>query len=441
VTLSRSLLGPGSAGATATAAQLALLTSTVSAILRADAQRRREQFLRDNAAAPTVFIDSVNGSDANDGTTPAKAYATLGKLTSAGAVAGARIGLARGSTFTLAGAFTFPSLTGTPSPVNRTVIGAYGTGAAPVITGNIFNITAAGSAGSYIDVQDLKFTNCGSGYALFIFNALPQFDNRVKRCEFGPHPGTGGIIMGVTGGLIEDCYFHDVWNNVEYPSGIGYAFLLTTGSDTTVARFNTIYNCYKGPGAANTHRDLLFYRNLVIKCRVNGIDIAGGGVVGHAPKIISNFVWHNPTTPNGHGIDTQSSSVGPYWRNNIVVSDYTGAVGNVELYCIDSTSYSSVDVDYNLGYLYPGSTASYGKLGTNLYADLAAFQTALAGTSFAGKEAHSISADPLIANLAWPNGAYVPLAGSPALNAGVAVAPVSDAYLGTAPDLGAYEVA
>lgn len=409
-----------------------------SSTIRSWNARRQAAFERDNTPTGTVFIDSINGSDSNSGATPALAYATIGKLTSAGVVAGSRIMLRRGSTFTIS-AFTLPTLTGTPSPTNRTVIGSYGSGPLPVITGNIFQITAAGVGGSYIDIQDVKFTANGGGYALFIYNATAQTDCRVKRCEFGPHTGTGGIIMGVIGGLVEDCNFHDIWSNVEYPSGGGNGVFLTSGSDNTEVRYNMISNCYKGLLTGNTFRDVVFHHNVVIKCRVNGIDMGGGGVVAHPPKIYNNFVWHSPTTPNGHGIDTQGAAVGPIWRNNIVYCDYTNATAtNVQLYCIDSTSYASVDTDYNLGWQAPGCTAPYGKLGTTTYATLADWQAALNGTSYAGKEAHSLAADPLIANPA--GGLYFPLPGSPAIDYGVVVGGVNDQYLGAAPELGAYEV-
>lgn len=313
---------------------------------------------------------------------------------------------------------------------------AYGRGAAPKFTGGQLVIGQ-----SYIDVQDLWFTANGSSYALFVFNGTTtNIGNQVKRCEFGPHTGTGGLIMGVTGGVVEDCYFHDVWSNVEYPSGTGVGCFFTTGSDNTEIRYNVVRNCYKGIMSGNVHRSLNIHHNIVDKCRVNGIDMSGGGVAGAPARIVNNFVWHRPTTPNGHGIDTQASMTGHYSRNNIVYCDYDGAAGNVELFCIDSTTYPDGDYDYNLGWIKPGTSgANYGKLGTTEYATLADFQTALAGTSYAGKEAHSLSVDPLIADL---DGLVFALdSDSPAIDAGVTVGGTTDLYLGEAPDLGAYEVA
>lgn len=418
---------------TAGALKSAFDTAARDAIARWNA-RRQANFDRDNAPGFTVFIDSVNGVDTNTGASPSQAWKTLAKLTTAGVAAGARVGLARGSTFS--GNYTFPTPTGTLSPTSRVTIGAYGRGAAPKFTGGQLVIGQ-----SYIDVQDLWFTANGSSYALFVFNGTTtNIGNQVKRCEFGPHTGTGGLIMGVTGGVVEDCYFHDVWSNVEYPSGTGVGCFFTTGSDNTEIRYNVVRNCYKGIMSGNVHRSLNIHHNIVDKCRVNGIDMSGGGVAGAPARIVNNFVWHRPTTPNGHGIDTQASMTGHYSRNNIVYCDYDGAAGNVELFCIDSTTYPDGDYDYNLGWIKPGTSgANYGKLGTTEYATLADFQTALAGTSYAGKEAHSLSVDPLIADL---DGLVFALdSDSPAIDAGVTVGGTTDLYLGEAPDLGAYEVA
>jgi hypothetical protein len=412
------------------------ISASPGIVLNAWNARRQANYERDNAQPFTHYIDSVAGSNANNGTSPATPWQTLGQLTTAGVAAGARIGLKRGSTFT--GNFTVPTVTGTLSATNRIVFGAYGTGAAPKIQAGTLTI-----AQPYIDVQDIRFTACTSGRGLFIFHATPgvMIDNKVKRCEFDNHTSNGGLIMGTIGGLVEDCYFHDIWNNVEYPGGDGYATLFTTSTDGTEVRYNLVKNCYKGLGAGNTHRNLSIHHNIVIKSRVNGIDISGG-VIGHPAKVVNNFVWHRPTTANGHGIDIQAGTTGNLWRNNIVYSDYVGASGNVQLYCIASTTYTAADtdIDYNLGWIDPtASGVEYAKLGSTVYISLATYQTALNATSYGGKEARGVQADPLLSNMAGE--VLVPTGGSPCIDAGATVGGIADLYLGAAPDLGPYEVA
>lgn len=305
------------------------------------------------------------------------------------------------------------------------------------VSGSTQGFTASGVQ-PYVTIQDIKVCHFGS-YQLFVFNATTPVGINIKRCEIGP--GIKGLIMASVGGVSEDNYVHDIWTGIEYPSGDGQGMFYTTGSDQHEVRYNLIVNCYKALTSANAHRSLQVHHNIVITPRVNGIDMEGG-TVGFPNAVVNNFVWHNPKTPNGHGICTQLATTGSYWRNNIVYSDYVGASGNVELYCIDSTTYNAADTnpDYNLGWIKPGGNAVYGKLGTNTYATLAAYQAALAGTSYSGKEVHAISADPLIADLT--NKLYMPLQGSPAIDAGVAVGGVTDlaGYLGVAPDMGAFEV-
>lgn len=305
-------------------------------------------------------------------------------------------------------------------------------------SGSSQGFTASGVQ-PYITVQDIKICHFGS-YQMFIYNATAPVGINIKRCEIGP--GIKGLIMASVGGVSEDNYVHDIWTGVEYPSGDGQGMFYTTGSDRHEIRYNTIANCYKALTSANACRSLLVHHNVVVTPRVNGIDMEGG-TVGYPASVVNNFVWHRPTTPNGHGICTQIANTGSYWRNNIVYSDYNGPSGNVELYCIDQTTYNAADTnpDYNLGFIAPSASGvAYGKLGTTEYATLALYQAALAGTSYSGKETHSIQADPLLTAISWPNGVFVPGSGSPALNAGAAVGGVNDGFLGAAPDLGAYEV-
>src|SRR5690606_7665711 len=68
-----------------------------------------------------VHVDSVNGSDDNDGATPATALATLGALE---LVEGMRIGLARGS-------YWREQIDG--GAVSGVTVGAYGVGKMPVL--------------------------------------------------------------------------------------------------------------------------------------------------------------------------------------------------------------------------------------------------------------------------------------------------------------------
>lgn len=72
----------------------------------------------------TYYVDSVNGNDANDGRSEVTAFATIGALPEL--VAGQSVGLARGSHWR-------EQLT---LPANNILIGAYGSGARPILDGS-----------------------------------------------------------------------------------------------------------------------------------------------------------------------------------------------------------------------------------------------------------------------------------------------------------------
>jgi len=93
---------------------------------------------------------------------------------------------------------------------------------------------------------------------------------------------------------------------------------------------------------------------------------------------------------------------------------------------------TAVNLDHNLYFVVSGGTATTGELVTTQYATLANWQAALAGTSFTGKDANSLQADPLFTNFA--GGDYTLQSGSPAIGAGVFISGVSTA---NPPNIGA----
>jgi hypothetical protein len=97
------------------------------------------------------------------------------------------------------------------------------------------------------------------------------------------------------------------------------------------------------------------------------------------------------------------------------------------------------DVDYNLGYVMPGSSCHYAALNGVSYNTLADWRAALATAGFLGCEAHGVSADPLFTSLAAEDVTLLP--GSPAIDAGAIIGYPGEMYLGAAPDLGIYSCA
>lgn len=117
-------------------------------------------------------------------------------------------------------------------------------------------------------------------------------------------------------------------------------------------------------------------------------------------------------------------------RNCIVGSGDTG-VRPVEITAAVSRATKTITLDYML-YQQSAALARWTDAGTSKL-----FATWKTDT---GYDAHSIAgSDPLFVSTATPD--FHLQTGSPAINAGVAIAGVTDGYQGSAPDLGAYEKA
>jgi len=104
------------------------------------------------STATTYYVNSSTGNDANAGTSTDKAWKSLTKVNSAALVPGDRVLFARGGSWT--GKLTV-SKSGTSGAT--ILIGAYGSGNAPIVTGAS---SCATLSGSYLVLQDLQLTDC-----------------------------------------------------------------------------------------------------------------------------------------------------------------------------------------------------------------------------------------------------------------------------------------
>ncbi|MBK8478621.1 MAG: putative Ig domain-containing protein [Opitutaceae bacterium] len=106
--------------------------------------------------APTIqyYVDSVNGLNSNDGSSPTQAWQTLAKINALTLKPGAVVNLARGSKWSQQ-----LTLQNSGNPDNPIVIQAYGTGAAPTIerfTAENDQSNGVVISGSYIRLLDLR---------------------------------------------------------------------------------------------------------------------------------------------------------------------------------------------------------------------------------------------------------------------------------------------
>ena len=261
----------------------------------------------------------------------------------------------------------------------------------------------------------------------------------VRNCEIGPC--SGGLILLGKDGVIEDNYFHHVWNGKVYGSGgagtaLYYDMRYATNVSHTIRR-NTFSLNYQH--MADFPSDWVgtaqIYHNILDRALVNGINFIRC-TAANRPTIINNIVYHKTDgtvyLPNSsHGMALQeatSTDRGIIVKNNIFIIDNTSTAQGILLSRAD---YEAVDIDNNL-YHFLDSGGVCGAIGATTYATLALWQAALVAASYSGAEAHGVSADPQIVNLL--GGDYHIKSTSPCRNAGVDVGLTTDYYGNPVPE-------
>lgn len=478
----------------------------------ADTVRRQRNYFRHQPTSFDLYVDQVNGLDANDGLSPATPWKTLAKVAST-AAANQKVGLKRGCTWREShvapqagmlygcyGPLTSPApkikgskvytsaswtvhsgsvykLTGITNPgvptgalfLDEDTILYPAASAAAITAGTFFVDTGATTLYvqlpdssnpnnrvievtdlNAIGVRDQKVGNIWQDIKICHWPLTSQLHRdiaalgaggAIRRMEIGPGPTVGLNLQRLIGGIIEDNYFHGLWNGVQYPSGAGGAIVIggSNPCHDTEVRYNRMESTYRGLVASGAHKGLYVHHNTVLFSNVNGIDTQGG-VTGYPPVVAHNFVWHRPSGTDGHGIDVQSSSFGAIWRNNLVISDFTGTPTNVQLYSLNQTvaSLPDMDIDYNAGWKMPGCTADYGRINTTGYATLALWQAGFAATALLGKEVHGISGDPKLTDVNARDFTLKP--DSPLIDAGALLGYPGEVVAGLVPDIGVYEM-
>jgi hypothetical protein len=239
--------------------------------------------------------------------------------------------------------------------------------------------------------------------------------------------GTGTIVQGNTitqinddgvttigtGTVIQNNLISYTWNGKIVHSG-GDGRGINLASTSAIAKYNNLQNNFIGIFDSGATNSIIEY-NVVSNSMSNDIDHSNG-TAGSPALIYGNTIIHDPYWTSGHGVVCETSGDGCFIENNNIYETFTGANAGVEGIAIDSASYTNIATDYNNIFIASGSTANIGDLVATQYSTLSAWQTALNGTSYAGKDAHSISADPLFVN--YSGGNYALGGGSPAIGAG-----------------------
>lgn len=133
----------------------------------------------------TYYVDAVNGSDSNSGTSAATAFQSLAKASNIKLKPGDNLLLARGSSFT-----DMLTINGSGSIVDPVTIGAYGEGADPAFVGRqgIY-----GTKTSNIVIKDVTFSTAAN--ALYAAKAENWVIDNVKLLNAGQETGTGSISL------------------------------------------------------------------------------------------------------------------------------------------------------------------------------------------------------------------------------------------------------
>jgi hypothetical protein len=442
-----------------------------------------------SSSATTYYVSSSFGSDSNNGTSTDTPWAYAPGMTNATGLPasktlqpGDQVLFKRGDIWTDQ-RITCGQSGNADTDAGRIYYGAYGTGNNPIINNTptdqvwkigsksyikIENIDTTASKQNWIYILDgnyITISNCDGGYAtdgnsvqLKVFSGCGHIT--FSNCKIhGTGNNGSGVGSGRDGGSL---YVHDVlfegceiynngaenqevaWHNVYLNCASDWIFRRCKIHDTPDQgganpangfNFRTdilsiiieeceIYNnsdaIYSEIGTI-TARGCLIYNN-----RTNGISSTGGSYYVYNNTFVNNGTRSGYT---GHGIVVSSGRSGWVIKNNIGLQDINkiGSSNGAPLRVGSSTVIASNTFDYN-DWVFVGGSGP-----VNLGGNLISFVTWQGYTGPGGPDDHGISSNPLFVT------DYTDLhlkSTSPCIGKGV---DVKLPYIGTAPDLGAYE--
>lgn len=125
-------------------------------------------------AVQTFYVDFTDGSDTNDGLSPATAWKTIGKVNSATLAAGSQVLFQRGEVWNSPGVALVVGATENGNAAQPIQFGAYGTGALPKITGGDSR-NCIRSIGDHVVFERIEASSCtgsagtspGTGFNVF----------------------------------------------------------------------------------------------------------------------------------------------------------------------------------------------------------------------------------------------------------------------------------
>ena len=152
-------------------------------------------------AATSYYIDSVNGSDSNSGTSSSQPWKTIPKIQGTALSAGDFVLFARGSSYSQCFYVDYAGASGSPI-----TIGTYGTGAAPAFTNATFG------TGELWQLHPDSQRLCDGRWPLLLQYGCRRWRSKpilARRRAFGVATGAVNIESGCDNCTVQNCEFYD----------------------------------------------------------------------------------------------------------------------------------------------------------------------------------------------------------------------------------------
>jgi len=289
------------------------------------------------------YLDSSSGSNTNNGTSPSSAWATIAKMNNQVLRPGDTVLLKRGCVFNTSSSLFVMNSGNSTHPIT---IGAYGSGAKPVI--NLGGSSASGVyiTSSYVIIKDIVVRNAGKqGFVMEnvntpthhiqiidceayniggngILHTFGGSDITVKRFRLNNTGNSGIALIGSSSNhlsnvLVEDCWISNATSNDGITIHEGANSQVVVGSNITL-KGNHVQYCQEDGYDITSGNDIWLINNTSTKNVKTSIQF---GHTAYDVKVIGHHSWDEGT----HRTSGASISL---WISDVLVRDSIFEGGN-----------------------------------------------------------------------------------------------------------------